>query len=122
MSTAGRAERAASRAIKALLRRDDVLACQVENEDALNIDAVAKYASNLPGVENVEALGVQPRLNPQLLAEALKRGRIERVVIAGDQPGYFKPIFTRAMALAGQDPTEVRLASFRARRNRSRAP
>jgi len=97
--------------------RTGVYFCQVENEDALNIDAVAKYASNLPGVENVEALGVRPRLNPQSLAEALKRGRIERVVIAGDQPGYFKPIFTRALALAGQDPTEVRLASFRARRS-----
>jgi heterodisulfide reductase subunit A len=49
------------------------------------------------------------------LAKSLKRGRIERVVIAGDQPGYFKPVFTRSMALAGQDPTEVQLASFRTR-------
>ena len=95
--------------------RTGVYFCQVEKTDGLNYDAIAKYASNLPGVENVELLGVQPRLDPQVLAESLKRNRIERVVIAGDQPGYFKPIFTRSMALAGQDPTEVRLASFRAR-------
>jgi heterodisulfide reductase subunit A2 len=95
--------------------RTGVYFCQVEKSEGLNLDAVAKYASNLPGVETVELLGVQPRLDPQLLAASLKRGRIERVVIAGDQPGYFKPIFTRSMALAGQDPTEVRLASFRAR-------
>ena len=46
--------------------RTGVYFCQVQNEDGLNIDALAKYASNLPGVENVEALGVQPRLNPQV--------------------------------------------------------
>ncbi len=98
-----------------VLMRTGVYFCQVEQMDGLNLDAVAKYASNLPEVETVETLGVQPRLDPQLLAESLKRSRIERVVIAGDQPGYFKPIFTRSMALAGQDPTEVRLASFRSR-------
>ena len=95
--------------------RTGVYFCQVEKTEGLNLDAVAKYASNLPGVETVELLGIQPRLDPQKLAESLKQLRIERVVIAGDQPGYFKPVFTRSMALAGHDPTEVRLASFRAR-------
>lgn len=92
-----------------------VYLCQVEKTDGLNIDAIAKYASNLPGVENVEILGVRPRLDAQVLAEKLKRDRIERIVIAGDQPGYFKPIFARAMAVAGQDPAEICLGSFRAR-------
>jgi heterodisulfide reductase subunit A2 len=96
--------------------RTGVYFCQVEKSDGLNLDAVAKYASNLPGVESVEILGIKPRLDPELLAESLKRSLIERVVIAGDQPGYYKPIFTRSMALAGQDPIEVRLASFRAHR------
>jgi heterodisulfide reductase subunit A len=95
--------------------RTGVYLCQAEKTNGLNLDAIAKYASNLPGVETVEVLGIQPRLDPQLLTESLKHERIERVVIAGDHPGYFKPIFTRAMALAGQDPAEVRLASFRAR-------
>jgi heterodisulfide reductase subunit A len=95
--------------------RTGIYFCQVEKMDGLNIDAIAKYASNLQAVESVEVLGVRPRLDPELLAETLKRSRIERVVIAGDQPGYFKPVFTRSMALAGQDPTEVYLASFRAR-------
>jgi heterodisulfide reductase subunit A len=100
--------------------RTGVYFCQVEKSAELNLDAVAKYSLNLPGVETVEILGVQPRLDPHSLAESLKRGRIERVVIAGDQPGYFKPIFTRSMVLAGQDPAEVRLASFRAHRTTSR--
>jgi len=95
--------------------RTGIYFCQVEKMDGLNIDAIAKYASNLQGVESDEVLGVRPRLDPELLAETLKRSRIERVVIAGDQPGYFKPVFTRSMALAGQDPAEVYLASFRAR-------
>lgn len=94
--------------------RTGIYFCQVEQNDGLNLDAIAKYASNLPGVENVRILGIKPRLDASSLAETLKTGRIERVVIAGDQPGYYKPVFTRAMALAGQDPAEVRLASFRA--------
>jgi heterodisulfide reductase subunit A2 len=94
--------------------RTAVYFCQVERADGLDIDAVAKYASNLPDVESVQIVSFGSRLNPDSLAEALMRSRIERIVIAGDQPGYHKPIFTRSMALAGQDPTEVRLASFRA--------
>jgi heterodisulfide reductase subunit A len=47
------------------------------------------------------------------LAEEIRRERLDRIVLAGDSPGYFKPAFTRALELAGGDPSEVRLASFR---------
>ncbi|MCX6902025.1 MAG: FAD-dependent oxidoreductase, partial [Verrucomicrobia bacterium] len=79
----------------------------------LNASALAAYASNLPNVREVRVLGFRPRLDPQELADEIRREHIERVVIAGDSPGYFKPVFTRAAALAGARPEEVRLASFR---------
>jgi heterodisulfide reductase subunit A len=46
------------------------------------------------------------------LSEEIKKEGLQRVVIAGDSPGFFKPAFTKAMALAGGDTDEVRLASF----------
>src|SRR5512140_3927992 len=81
--------------------------------DGVDLVDVARYAAGLPGVVHVEDRGLKPRLDPETLAWELKRNGIRTVVIAGDSPGYFKQAFTRAIALAGGDPREVRLASFR---------
>jgi heterodisulfide reductase subunit A len=93
--------------------RIGIFFCQVEKNDRLDVSAVAKYAANLPGVETVQELGTHPRLLPGELVAPIQANDLERIVIAGDMPGYFKPVFTTAMALAGKDPLEVRLASFR---------
>jgi len=93
--------------------RTGVYFCQIKGNGHINLDAVAKYAANLPEVEEVQIYGVRPHLDPHTLALQLKKKEIGRVVIAGDSPGYFKPVFARAMSLAGFDATEVRLASFR---------
>jgi len=79
----------------------------------MNTSALAAYAANLPTVKQVRELGYRPRLDPLKLAEEIREAQLERIVIAGDSPGYFKPVFTRAAALAGCPPEEVRLASFR---------
>jgi heterodisulfide reductase subunit A len=95
--------------------RVGVFICQAGSEasDAVNLESVAHYASNLPQVESVTMMGVLPKLDPDVLADEIARDKLERVVLAGDSPGFFKPAFTRAMALAGGEPDEVRLASFR---------
>jgi heterodisulfide reductase subunit A2 len=79
----------------------------------INTGALAAYASNLPTVKHVRVLGFRPKLDPEQLADEIRREEIERIVLAGDSPGYFKPVFTRAAAMAGARPDEVRLASFR---------
>jgi heterodisulfide reductase subunit A len=94
--------------------RTAVYFCQVEQGGAINVEAVAKYASNLPWVAAVDVLGIRPKLESSVLAGQIKASEIERIVIAGDSPGFFKPVFTRAMATAGKNTNEVRLASFRA--------
>lgn len=95
--------------------RTGVFIVQASEEvpEGINLHAVESYAANLPFVEKVRNLGVRPRLDPLVLAEEIKADRLERIVIAGDSPGFFKPVFTRAVALAGGDTDEVRLASFR---------
>lgn len=79
----------------------------------VNWDAVAEYARGLPGVAHVEVRSPRPAPDPEVLAHEIKKRDLKVVVVAGDSPGHFKPAFTRAVALAGGEPTEVRLASFR---------
>lgn len=83
------------------------------NENSrLNIDAIAKYSANLPDVETVQILGLKPHPDVEILSGLIRSNNLERIVIAGDMPGYFKPVFTKAMAIAGGNTDEIRLASF----------
>jgi heterodisulfide reductase subunit A2 len=86
---------------------------QVLTGSKIAVDAVASYAANLRTVERVRMLGFRPTLEPRALAEEIRRDGIERIVLAGDSPGFFKPAFTRALRLLGQDTEDVHLASFR---------
>lgn len=92
--------------------RTGVFFCQTENNRDLNIDAIAKYTANLPDVETVQVLSVKPPFEINFLCEQIKSHHLSRIVIAGDMPGYFKPFFTKAMAMAEGNTNEVRLASF----------
>lgn len=92
--------------------RIGVFFCQTDDNRNLNIDAIAKYSANLPDVETVQILRIKPPPDVQFLREQISAQKLERIVIAGDIPGYYKPVFTRAMALAGGNTDEIRLASF----------
>jgi heterodisulfide reductase subunit A2 len=81
--------------------------------DGIDLDSVANYARNLPTVEYVRVLGAKPRLDPVALGGEIRKERLDRIVLAGDSPGRFKPAFTRALASTGGNPDEVKLASFR---------
>ncbi|MBG0861038.1 MAG: CoB--CoM heterodisulfide reductase iron-sulfur subunit A family protein, partial [Bacteroidales bacterium] len=84
----------------------------MEENRNLNIDAIAKYSANLPEVEMVQILGLRHPPEVKILCEQIKSAKLERLVIAGDMPGYFKPVFTKAMAMTGGNTNEIRLASF----------
>lgn len=92
--------------------RTGVFFCQVDDQWKIDIDSIAKYSSNLPDVETVQDFGIKPNLDIANLAEKIKTRNLERVVIAGDLPGYYKPAFTKALALTGGNTKEIKLASF----------
>ncbi len=94
--------------------RTGVYICQagIGSADGVDLKAVAGYAESLPSVVQVDILGENPKLDPGLLAEEIRNDKLERIVVAGDSPGYFKPVFTRAMVQAGGDPNNVLIASF----------
>ncbi len=92
--------------------RTGVFFCQVDEQWNIDIDAIAKYTLNLPEVESVQNLGINPDIDLDKLSDSIKSRNLERIVVAGDLPGYFKPVFTKAMAKSGGNTKEVRLASF----------
>ena len=70
----------------------------------------------------VQILGLKPLPEVNILCEQIKSNKLERIVIAGDMPGYFKPVFTKAMAMTGGNTDEIRLASFRNMEPRVKMP
>ena len=92
--------------------RTGVFFCQTGDNMNLNIDAIAKYSADLPEVETVQILRLKPLPDVRFLSDQITTYNLGRIVIAGDIPGYYKPVFTRAMAQTGGNPDEIRLASF----------
>ena len=92
--------------------RTGVFFCQTDDNRNLNIDSIAKYSANLPEVETVQILKLKPLPDLKFLKEQISAYKLDRIVIAGDIPGYYKPVFTRAMAITGGNTDEIRLASF----------
>ena len=71
--------------------RVGVFTGQVLYRDGDRLQAVANYAANLPDVEHVRGLGFRPRLDVRALAQEIREHRLDRLVLAGDSPGHFKP-------------------------------
>jgi heterodisulfide reductase subunit A len=80
--------------------------------DSLSMDELVSFARDLPEVAMVWEPAGMNVADPGLLAEQIKGNDLTRIVLAGNRPGYIQPAFTRAMTLAGKDPSEVVIASF----------
>ena len=92
--------------------RTGIFFCQTEDDRNLNIDAIAKYSANLPDVEVVQVFGPGQRPEITIICDLVHSNNLDRIVIAGEMPGFFKPVFTRAMAICKGNTDEVRIASF----------
>jgi heterodisulfide reductase subunit A len=104
-----------AKAVAGTAPRIGVYVCQTSDaaQGPVDLKAVAEYAGRLPGVALARVVAVNGRLAPEALAEEIRKQQLNTVVVAGYSPGFFKPAFTRALAEAGADPENVRLASFR---------
>ena len=97
-----------------------------EASPALDIPALAEYATHLPGVIAVRTVAASSAMDPEKLAADIRKTKFNTIVLAANHPGFYKPAFTRALSLAGYDGSRVRLASFAERgdvanANRARA-
>jgi heterodisulfide reductase subunit A2 len=87
---------------------------------SIDFQSVAEYAAHLPGVCVVRTIAIpialdtalNAALHPEALGREFRKAKLNTVVLASEHPGFFKPAFSHALALAGGDGGQVRLASF----------
>ena len=51
-------------------------------------------------------------LDHQKLAGVISAQGIDRIVLAGEKPGFIQPMFSKAMIFAGMDPAQITNVSF----------
>jgi heterodisulfide reductase subunit A len=83
-----------------------------EPQVALDMAALAQYAAQLPGVALARTIAATAIANIEKLTSEIRKPGLSAIVIAAEHPGFYKPAFAHALALAGMDGSAVRLASF----------
>ena len=89
--------------------------CDTQNgkPDAVDIAEVIKYSEKIPGVAVTWLASKLLLTDPEMITSKIKENKLNQIVIAGDTPGMVKSFFSNAMVLAGNNPDDVVLASFR---------
>jgi heterodisulfide reductase subunit A len=81
--------------------------------EALDYNELFSYAEGIPGVGSIWYSIDLPIYDKQAMAKLITERQLNRIVIAGDTPGTEKSFVTNAMIIAGNNPEDVVLASFR---------
>lgn len=79
----------------------------------LDESPLIQFAETHPLVSKVWSSNDLPLNNPSKIAELILSHGIERLIVAGEVPGFYKSFFSKAMQLAGKNPEGVTLAGFR---------
>jgi heterodisulfide reductase subunit A len=88
--------------------------CAGEISDTVDLEAVARYARGLPGVEAAEVLPLACFAEGQDRLRALLREKgIERLVVGGCTPRTHEPLFQRIASEAGINPYLVEIVNLR---------
>ncbi len=88
--------------------------CPTQNgyTDWVDLNEIANYASEKLQIKTIWFSNDLPLLNAEIIAEKIKQSNAVQIILAGDKPGFFKPLFSRAMRVVGLDPKNVKLVSF----------
>lgn len=81
--------------------------------DSLSLDDLAAFAGNMPEVTAVWRDADLPLNDLDRAASLLRDRGVQRMVVAGDRPGFVKPWLARVMLAAGLNPADLILISFR---------
>jgi len=80
--------------------------------DVIYLPEIIEYARNLSGVAMVWLPDDISLSDPEQVAKQIKKSNLQRIVIAGNNPGMYKSFFSKAMVISGYSPEDVILASF----------
>ena len=80
-------------------------------QDPIDYSELSNYAKKFPTVKNLFYYDDFPWNEENILAK-IRSGSLERLIIAGSNPGIVKTLFAKIMTIGGKDPDKVILASF----------
>ncbi len=89
--------------------------CQHTNghTDVVDVSEVAAYAEKIPGVRAVWHTSALPMADTDEITRIVKEAGVERIVLAGAQPGMYKTVFVKSLVAAGKSLDNVVQAGFR---------
>lgn len=82
------------------------------NSDGVNTRELRTYAESLPGVGIVWDSREYPVMDAARLLTDIRKNNIQKVILAGNSPGFAKSFFTKVMLSAGNKAKDVSLVSF----------
>ena len=82
------------------------------NSEWVDIRELRIYSESLPGVGIVWDSDDYPVMNADRLREDIRKNNIQKVILAGNSPGFAKAFFTKIMLSAGHKAEDVSLVSF----------
>jgi heterodisulfide reductase subunit A len=79
----------------------------------LNYNELIQYTSKLKGVGKVWNKSDLPIYSMTAMKELLKSNKLTKIIIAGDEPGMLKSLFSKVMFMAGGNPENIFLVNFK---------
>lgn len=84
-----------------------------EDTGSVDLEELSSYAREIPGIGTIWYPNDFPVFEAGMVADRIRETGTKRIIIAGVSPGKVKDLFVQAMIVAGNDPKDVLLASFR---------
>jgi heterodisulfide reductase subunit A len=107
----------AKRRAKALKRpRIGVFVCECGSaiSSLVDVEALTNYARTLPNVAHAESMNYPcSRQSQEEIKAAIKKNKLERVVVAGCSPRLYEPTFQRCVSQADLNPWLFEMANIR---------
>jgi heterodisulfide reductase subunit A-like polyferredoxin len=82
------------------------------HESEIDINEIMHYAMDIPCVSVTWNGDLELSAKTEQIVSEIKKYNLNRIVLAGEQPGLVKSLFAKAMYLADKDPENLILASF----------
>lgn len=96
--------------------RMGVFVCQCGSRIAsvINVGELADYARSLPNIVHTDILNFPcSHQGQELITDAIKEKKLERVIVAGCSPRLYEPVFQRCISEAGLSPWLFEMANIR---------
>ncbi len=80
--------------------------------DSIKLNELYAFAEGMEEVSHIWKTGDLDLLDHQKLAGVISAQGINRIVLAGEKPGFIQSMFSKALAVAGMDPAQITNVSF----------